>query len=172
MLVYVGFLCRAAALYGGLETLDGIYRVPALVLDGVELEPVMEAPFQSPRLRDFWGGRWDRALQMMLRDSVFTPLKRWAPPPFNRTKFAIFATFIGSGLLHCYGLVLMGERELYPLCQMLVFFLLQPFCIAIDDAFGGRACWLLLFSTGMLFWAPVARLDLTVLVTRSLRKGQ
>uniref|UniRef100_A0A7S1GKY6 Wax synthase domain-containing protein n=1 Tax=Cyclophora tenuis TaxID=216820 RepID=A0A7S1GKY6_CYCTE len=54
--------------------------------------------WKSKSPTDFWRNRWNLATHETLKRGVFLPLKKAG----YSTKFAIFAAFVASGLLHDY----------------------------------------------------------------------
>jgi hypothetical protein len=62
---------------------------------GVDAAPIMRGPARSTSLGEFWGRRWNMAFRDLTRRFVFAPLVPRLGP-----SGALFAGFIGSGLLH------------------------------------------------------------------------
>lgn len=75
-------------------------------ITGYVLEDFHDAPLtQSTSLSDFWGRRWDRPVQSALRRGCYAPLR-----DTYSSAFASFVTFLVSGLVHEYVLLVMSLR--------------------------------------------------------------
>jgi len=75
----------------------GIFRLLALGWQsaGVDAQPIMRAPFLARSLGEFWGSRWNRGFNDLVRRYVFVPAStRFGPAG------AMLATFFASGLVH------------------------------------------------------------------------
>ena len=140
--------------YNSLHMLDLVYRIPLLGLEGVRVVATHDNPIMAKSLSDFWGKKWDKesariqshpkqykpesntalpnppqAVQMMLKDVVFTPV-------FSQygLQAAVWLTFAASGVLHVYALLWAGCS--WVLCgYMLVFFVLQPILLELERRF-------------------------------------
>ena len=115
--------------YNSLHMLDMIYRLPLIWAEGIVVVETHDNPIMAKNLSDFWGRKWDKAVQMMLKDVVFTPV-------FDRygLQAAVWLTFAASGVLHVYALLWGGSS--YTQCAyMLAFFLLQPLLLELDTRF-------------------------------------
>ena len=62
---------------------------------GVNAKPIMDRPFVSTSLSEFWGRRWNLAFRDVAHDFVFQPLARKVGP-----RGAVAAAFLFSGLFH------------------------------------------------------------------------
>ncbi len=62
--------------------------------------------FGSTSVSDFWGKRWNKIIEMTLRRGVYRPLRNAG----LSVSFAAFVTFVASGLLHEFELVMMTLR--------------------------------------------------------------
>ena len=62
---------------------------------GVRAEPIMNAPWRSRTLGEFWGARWNRGFRDLSHGWLFRPLLPRVGP-FG----AIYMTFVVSGLVH------------------------------------------------------------------------
>ncbi|HEX3602293.1 MAG TPA: membrane bound O-acyl transferase family-domain-containing protein [Lacipirellulaceae bacterium] len=62
---------------------------------GAEARPIMDAPFESTSVIEFWSKRWNTAFRDFTNQFVFRPLaRRWGAPS------ALFLTFLFSGIVH------------------------------------------------------------------------
>ncbi len=115
--------------YNSLHMLDVVYRLPLLWGDGIAVVACHDNPIQAKSLSDFWGKRWDRAVQMMLKDTVFAPLVS----VYGLT-LAVWFTFFASGILHVWALLWAGMPT--RLCgYMWLFFVLQPVLLELERRF-------------------------------------
>ncbi|HUF61681.1 MAG TPA: MBOAT family protein [Verrucomicrobiales bacterium] len=62
---------------------------------GIPVRPLMDAPWRSRNLAEFWGRRWNRGFSDVARFAVFQPLARRLGPATGT-----MAGFAFSGLLH------------------------------------------------------------------------
>lgn len=62
---------------------------------GICAQPLMNAPFSSSSLREFWGRRWNSGFRIIAFDLMFHPLTRWM-----NLSSAMIGTFLISGLIH------------------------------------------------------------------------
>lgn len=62
---------------------------------GVDAKPIMDAPWRSVSLGEFWSRRWNGAFNRLALDLVFRPLAR----PFGVPR-AMLTAFLVSGLIH------------------------------------------------------------------------
>ena len=70
-----------------------------VMLQGAGTEPPFANPLlQSRSYRDAWSDRWNRPVHLMLKRSVYKPLRHRGVPPL----VASIGTFLASGLLHEY----------------------------------------------------------------------
>lgn len=141
------WLLAGVFFYNSLHMLDLIYRVPLLGFEGIHVVATHDNPIMATNLSDFWGRKWDKAVQMMLKDVVYTPIF-----DLYGLQAAVWLTFAASGVLHVYALLWAGCSWL--LCgYMLVFFILQPILLELDRKF--KLPWFpLLSSTAPLFLEP------------------
>lgn len=75
----------------------GVLHLVALVWQavGVNARPIMDFPFVSTKMTEFWGRRWNLAFHDVARPFVFQPLARRVGP-----SRAAAAAFLFSGLFH------------------------------------------------------------------------
>jgi hypothetical protein len=79
---------------------------------GLTMETFSDSPLtQSSSPSDFWGNRWDRPVASALRRGVFRPLRK--DGGYSR-QFAAIITFIISGFIHEYLLLLLTQRKGIP----------------------------------------------------------
>ena len=137
--------------YFSLIVMDCVYNAPLLIAEKISVERVMDSPFSAKSVKDFWV-RWDKPVQSILRDSVYIPLRRRLGAPA-----AIMATFITSGILHSYGLVL-GGCTTGPAFSMLLFFVIQPLVMRIEIERRWPLFVFYLLPTAPLFLYPLSLL--------------
>jgi len=127
--VAVIFLCA-------LLIVDGIYRLP-LACSSVTVDCTIQSPWLALSLRDFWSRHWNLVIQRMLKDGIYRPMRVMG---HDRERAGIM-TFLVSGILHAYPLLVLGV-ETYPniehaipqAAKIMLFFILQPALIAFEDA--------------------------------------
>ncbi|KAJ9174574.1 hypothetical protein P3X46_013209 [Hevea brasiliensis] len=100
---------------------------------GFQLEPPFNDPYLSSSLQDFWGRRWNRITNGILRPTVYEPTlnisthvmgREWAPIP------AILATFFVSAIMH--ELIFYYIGGVRPTWQVTWFFIFHGFCLVIE----------------------------------------
>lgn len=75
----------------------GMFAI-CLNLAGLKTVDIMKDPLlRSSSPSNFWGQRWNQAVQGGLKRGVFKPIRKIFPK-----SFAVIATFVASGLLHEY----------------------------------------------------------------------
>ncbi|KAK3241582.1 hypothetical protein CYMTET_48658 [Cymbomonas tetramitiformis] len=146
----------ACLMYNSMTMLDGVYYLPLLHFAHIEVLPAMDGPIYSTNLKEFWGTKWDKAVQMLLLFSVYKPLQK-----AGLKTFAIIATFAASGLLHVYPLLLVGLSPL-NFAYMFMFFMLQPVLMQLEDMLPFKLPWpanlIPLFCTAPLFLEPLLQI--------------
>lgn len=78
-----------------------------VVLAGLRLDELMKSVERSRNLREFWGKRWDCAIQGLLQKFVYTPLRARGAS----RSIAIATTFLASGVLHVVPIAVGLPRE-------------------------------------------------------------
>src|SRR6516225_2269371 len=75
----------------------GVFKLLALTWRqlGVDAEPIMNAPYRSTSLAEFWGRRWNLAFRDLAHNFVFRPLVGRLGPAA-----AALIVFLASGLIH------------------------------------------------------------------------
>eukprot|EP00128_Syssomonas_multiformis_P009496 Colp12_sorted_trinity150504_noHs@11655 len=129
MVVLFYALC-AAHFYTAMEANDAAIRAFFISTLGWRFETTLKAPFQSRSLREFWGQRWNRAVQPVLKRFVQTPCKSRGLHPI----IGLFGTFALSGFIHSYPLLVAGfAMEMAML--MFSYFILQGVLIVLESLF-------------------------------------
>lgn len=108
MIFHTGLLNIGAALWG---------------LAGLQLSPLMDAPWKSDSVGSFWGRRWNIAFIQMTKITLFVPLARK-----GKSRLALLLSFFISGIFHEIALTLPVEAG-YGL-PMLYFILQSIFVLA------------------------------------------
>ena len=100
-------------------------------MQGIPVRPLFRNPLVSRGLADFWAKRWNLSFSQMMARIVQRPLRA----KFGK-KPALFAVFLGSGLLHelaitlpvqsgyglptlyftLHGIMVLLEKKTWPLC--------------------------------------------------------
>jgi len=116
----------------GLIVPFGVFHLIALLWQraGVHARPIMDRPFWSVSLTEFWGKRWNLAVHDLMNAFAFRPLlRRWG------MRGSFIATFIISGLFHelVLSLPAWGGFGLPTF-----FFVLQLAGVALERSKGGR----------------------------------
>lgn len=122
---------------------------------GVILEPLMDKPWLSASLSDFWGKRWNRAFIEMMRITVFFPLRRYV-----RGNWALLVSFLISAIFHEYAISLpvkagYGLPGTYFILQALLVLFERKYLQATSGIF--RRVWTLcciLLPSPLLFHKP------------------
>ena len=98
----------------------GLFHLNALFWQsrGRAVKAIMNRPFQSITLREFWGRRWNLAFRDLAWQMIFQPLKKYG------TSKASFAVYFFSGLIHDL-VISFPARAGYGLPTM--YFLIQYF---------------------------------------------
>jgi hypothetical protein len=141
--------------YNSLLMVDVVYNFPLLTAS-IVVQPMMDRPLMSSSLREFWAVRWDRAVQMMLKDSVYSPLRRYCG---CSSSVAVFGTFMASGALHCYGIMCGGCFDLKLCASIFAFFSVQPLLLYLESITENKfsLTWILVVASP-LFLEPVCKL--------------
>ncbi|CAF4167135.1 unnamed protein product [Rotaria sp. Silwood2] len=94
---------RIFMFYLSIMTISYIFDTEMIVVriftrDKYTLESVTNFPIFSLSLQEFWGRRYNRIVHMVLKESVFEPVR----VEFSSSIVGALATFIMSGLLHVH----------------------------------------------------------------------
>ena len=127
-----GLLCVYAFVEGLWSGAAGAYR-----LAGFTTPVLHDNPIASRSVRELWGERWSRPVNIWIHANVFKPCVRRG---FPRT--GLVAGFFASAALHAYA-ILVGGGALMAL-TMLAYFLVQGLLVLIEGILGVRR------------WKPVA----------------
>jgi alginate O-acetyltransferase complex protein AlgI len=107
----------------------GLFNIGAAMwgLMGVQLSPLMDAPWKSDSVGSFWGRRWNIAFIQMTRITLFTPLARK-----GRSRLALLFSFFISGIFHEVALSLpVGSGYGLPM----LYFILQSIFVLAERKF-------------------------------------
>lgn len=140
----------AAFFYNAMVCVDGLYNAPLLLALGIEVDAIMDRPWASASLADFWSRRWDKAVQNMLVAVSYRPLRKLG----CSRGVAVAGCFVASGLLHLYGIVLGGLFSWVPCLSMLGFFVVQPMLLCVEAARSGRNFFWALIASSPFFMEP------------------
>lgn len=76
---------------------------------GFYTQPIFHNPlFTSRTPSEFWGAKWNMMIHRILKHGVYLPMRK-----FFATRWAVAATFVGSGLLHDYSWSLIFYHPLH-----------------------------------------------------------
>ncbi len=134
------------AMVGGIFFLHfGVFHLLALEWQrrGVMAEPIMDAPILAKSLGEFWGRRWNRGFNDLVRRYSFYPLV-----PRLGVGGAMLFTFFVSGLIHDL-VISIPARTGYRLPT--AYFLLQGFGVLLEKSRPGRRLGLRRGVGGRLF---------------------
>ncbi len=122
----------------------GLFHLMALAWRraGVDAFPIMRAPLMAASLHEFWGERWNRAFNDLVRPTVFRPLLRR-----HGMIAATLATFLLSGLVHDL-VISVPARAGYGLPTL--YFLIQGLGVLLVRSAPGRRVGLNRGFTGWL----------------------
>lgn len=133
-------------IFGGILLLHfGILHLVALAWQtaGVDAQPIMNAPLEAASLSDFWGKRWNRGFNQLMRDLVFGPLRARIGGAA-----AIFAAFVVSGAIHDLA-ISVPARTGYGLPT--AYFIIQGLCVLFESSLLGKRWGLQTRGRGRLF---------------------
>jgi alginate O-acetyltransferase complex protein AlgI len=122
---------------------------------GVDARPLMNRPFASVSLGEFWGRRWNTAFRDLTHRFLFRPLTPRLGP-----QGAVFVGFVFSGLVHD-AVISYPARGGYG--GPTLFFLLQAAGIVFQRSRMGEICGLRSPWRGWLYTMAVLLLPVTVL---------
>ncbi len=123
----------------------GAFHLLALIWQsaGIDARPLMRMPIAARSLGEFWGLRWNRGFNDLVRRNIFEPLLR---PCGIAT--ATLLTFFASGLVH-EAAISLPPRGGYGLPTL--YFLLQGACVLAERSAFGRAVGLRRGVRGRMF---------------------
>jgi hypothetical protein len=107
----------------------GLFNIGAAAwgLVGVQLSPLMDAPWKSDSVGSFWGRRWNIAFIQMTKITLFVPLARK-----GKSMLALLLSFFISGIFHEVALSLpVGSGYGLPM----LYFILQSVFVLIERKF-------------------------------------
>lgn len=137
----------------------GIFRLMTARLRtrGWAVEPIMNAPWKSESVAEFWGSRWNVAFRDAAQRLVVSPLRRKMSAPQ-----LLFVVFLVSGLIH--DIVMSTPSGGWGLATM--YFLLQAGGQAVSKTPLGTKLRLNHGRTGFAFTAALVLLPLPLLFHR------
>ncbi|KAL2809843.1 hypothetical protein BJX63DRAFT_340400 [Aspergillus granulosus] len=148
--------------------IDGIRAVFALIDVGVFylvaptrasdpwMYPPVFGPWQYifwPRLKDIWGKLWHDLCRRTLISSSSALIPRQTPVALGRFLVG-FLSFVISGVVHAAGAYAVS-KDLHAVLMMMIFFILLPFFIALQEAISVQLLGRLLpdgYITRILIW--------------------
>ncbi|KAF8116918.1 hypothetical protein N665_0014s0177 [Sinapis alba] len=120
-------------IYLEIEIVLMVVKVAVFITLRCDLEPHCNEPYLATSLQDFWSRRWNLMVPKILRQAVFTPIRRVSERKLN-SDVALFlgflVTFVVSGAVHELMLFYL-TREL-PTGEVTMFFFLHGVCTAAE----------------------------------------
>ncbi|KAJ3288813.1 hypothetical protein HDU79_004567 [Rhizoclosmatium sp. JEL0117] len=162
-------------------TIDLCYTIGTLALCTLlhaPYTPVMDSPYLSTSLRDFWSNRWNQAIKITIHRIAFAPvlsvLETWDSRKEARewrNAGATMAAFGMSAVLHEYAVFALSPGQWIPGEQSLFFVTHGVACVVVEWVkrrtgwrVGGVVGWigtvLFFLVTGPLFAGPFMRGDI------------
>jgi hypothetical protein len=121
-----------------LEVAVGVLGVHALIVGvagllGHSVTGLLDRPFRSTSLTEFWGRRWNRMVQINLAVGFFVPLARRGLPTLG-----LFAAFLASGLFHVLAVLGAGPLRVValPCAYVLWAFLGHSLAVLVEQRLG------------------------------------
>jgi hypothetical protein len=121
-----------------LEVAVGMAGVHGLIvgvaqLFGHSVHGLLDQPFRSTSLTEFWGRRWNRMVHINLATGFFRPLARRGLPTWG-----LFAAFAASGVFHALAVLGAGPLRVValPCAYVLWSFLGHGLAVLIEQALG------------------------------------
>ena len=126
--------CGTAFIYSALTLIDCAYRLSLLMVRprAIVCVPSMDAPYLAESFADFWGKRWDRPMQGILRHGIYLPLKRL----LSNSQVFLF-TFLASVIL-AFGIAVSGWVAWESCAMMILFFLLHATLVLSEGVYFGQ----------------------------------
>eukprot|EP00045_Choanoeca_perplexa_P012118 m.130831 g.130831 ORF g.130831 m.130831 type:complete len:370 (+) comp15893_c0_seq1:92-1201(+) len=121
---YVAYI---AAFVGLMLAMDVVSRTFYLLFGVVKI-PLLDNPWYSTTLAEFWGQRWNTTVQPVLKACFFDPAVKDRKLPLVA---GVFLAFAGSGYLHAMPMWVAGARWLDGLA-MFGFFILNAVAVLLD----------------------------------------
>lgn len=131
-LVLVVYCCLVFLM---IEILVELSSIPVRWMLGMELEPASDEPYLSASLQEFWGRRWNRTVNGILREAVFQPVKS-ALGGEAAAAVGVLAAFAVSGLMH--ELLFWYLSRGTPSWEMTMFFVVHGVCVVAEFKIKGR----------------------------------
>tara|TARA_Y100000768_G_scaffold388890_1_gene388370 strand:- start:1572 stop:2408 length:837 start_codon:yes stop_codon:yes gene_type:complete len=120
----------------------GTFNILAWFLNliGFRVESIMNNPLHAKSLKEFWGGRWNRAFNDLVVPIIYKPIKQ----KWGKTA-GIFGVFLFSGLVHEIVISLsVGQGFFGPL----IYFLMQGFGLYLEEKYRLSRFWMYFFIIG------------------------
>ena len=133
--------------------LDGIYRIPLILVLGISLPSTFRDPHRSKTLAEFWSKRWNLVVRNLLSSGVFKPMIRLTGSHW----LARMTTFVASGILHVVPLAITNQ-EVVVYSMMMCFFIVMGLLIEVESAlFLNGRLWLFVVYciVSPLFYEPL-----------------
>merc|ERR1712217_524914 len=101
---------------------------------GLRAPKLMKNPCGAQTLHEFWGQRWDTAIQDILHKYIYAPLRKRLKAS---RALAVLSTFVVSGLIHAWP-VYMAGLEFTQSVSMMGYFLSQCGLVFLEDKLSVR----------------------------------
>ncbi|KAL8462417.1 hypothetical protein ACS0TY_032629 [Phlomoides rotata] len=122
-----------------IEILVELSSLVAWALLGLDLESPSDEPYLSTSLREFWGRRWNRTVNSILRQTVYRPVRSATEAAMGGDAAAVagvMAAFVVSGLMH--ELLVWYITRAPPSWEMTMFFVVHGVCVAVEFGMAER----------------------------------
>jgi hypothetical protein len=123
-----------------LDSSFGLYHLMMSILLKVPFVPLMNCPYFSTSLKDFWTDRWNQSVTGSLKHAVFQPVLQHLfrnPYPLNFRKIPVWqkgiaslCTFFISGILHEWVIFVWISPTIH--LEQLIFFLIQAVIVTLE----------------------------------------
>lgn len=141
--------------FNGTMFVSNCYHIHTVMVTGCEPSPGFINVFESKKLSELWGKRWNIPMRNNLQRAVYSPLKRAGFPTAGKV-----CTFLASAMFHMYPFYLVGVSS-RNVVFMGMFFIVQLPLIALESHFnleGKMWFWCSTWSVSWLFLEPMADL--------------
>jgi D-alanyl-lipoteichoic acid acyltransferase DltB (MBOAT superfamily) len=132
--VTTALACVSACLYSffSLHVYGDSLAVLWLLVGGFAMPSLMQEPERALSVKQFWL-RWDVTIQKLLRRYVYQPLREvWGVP----ASVAISGTFLASGMVHCYPIIVALGSDWHAAASMMGYFVVQLGFIFMERPLG------------------------------------
>lgn len=145
-------ICGGFYFCSTLYIVDVFYR-SMLIPFGMDVKPMMNHPYSATNFTEFWSTHWNMVVGKMMSHIIYKPMVQLT----NNKNLSMVFTFIGSGLYHCYPILLLIDlnsfQSLIYFLIMMTFFVIQIPIIFFEKKFNIRGT--LYFYTVLMILHPL-----------------